>query len=181
MTNMVKCFTVRQAQPKFSWHPSEITCIKCHLMESDSDMKCMRALWWAEPLFWSIRRLCLLPPAPQPPHCWTDPANHPPLQSRKNENEKGEVEGSRSYTSNTFFYHIPWILLCFHDHISLIGRECNAMTVTIGFTTCGGSGVMSATSLRWHRVPSFILSWLELKSEPLLTSSERKSERLIND
>lgn len=189
MTNMVKCFTVRQAQPKFSWHPSEITCIKCHLMESDSDMKCMRALWWAEPLFWSIRRLCLLPPAPQPPHCWTDPANHPPLQAQpitstagKMKMRKGAVEGSRSYTSNTFFFTIYLeFLLCFHDHISLIGRECNAMTVTIGFTTCGGSGVMSATSLRWHRVPSFILSWLELKSEPLLTSSERKSERLIND
>lgn len=116
MTNMVKCFTVRQAQPKFSWHPSEITCIKCHLMESDSDMKCMRALWWAEPVFWSIRRLCLLPPAPQPPHCWTDPANHPPLQAQpitstagKMKMRKGAVEGSRSYTSNTFFYRIPWI------------------------------------------------------------------------
>lgn len=167
MTNMVKCFTVRQAQPKFSWHPSEITCIKCHLMESDSDMKCMRALWWAEPLFWSIRRLCLLPPAPQPPHCWTDPANHPPLQAQpitstagKMKMRKGEVEGSRSYTSNTFFYHIPWISPLLSCHISLLWRECNTMTITIG----GGSGVMSATSLRWHRVPSFILSWLELRA-----------------
>lgn len=44
---------------------------------------------------------------PCKPSSAPSPAHH--LHSRKNENEKGEVEGSRSYTSNTFFYRIPWI------------------------------------------------------------------------
>lgn len=181
MTNMVKCFTVRQAQPKFSWHPSEITCIKCHLMESDSDMKCMRALWWAEPLFWSIRRLCLLPPAPQPPHCWTDPANHPPLQSRKNENEKGEVEGSRSYTSNTFFYHIPWISpLLSWPYISnregMQYYDCNYRLYylrRLRRNVCNQSEVASSAI--------FYIVVVGAEERAMLTSSERKSERLIND
>lgn len=187
MTNVVKCFTVRQAQPKLSWPPSEIYRIKCHLMKSDSVTKCMRALWWAEPVFWSIRRLCLLPPAPQPPHCSTDPANHPPLQAQPITSRAGTVKMNREqwqaadHTPQILFYHMPWISpLLSWPHISYReGMQYYDYNYKLYYlqrlrrNVCNQSEVASSAI--------FYIVAVGAEGRAMLASSERKLERLIND